>query len=254
MPQKEELTTNKIIQIQQLERREPQITKLDADFYERLDRHLKNLQKEYEKEYQSNPASSKTMLLSEELRRAKHAVKDIYDMRERKIILLALSEVKGIAQDTAALAKNEKNVYDCVLEVLKGGREQAFRSTPQKSDAAKDAPKPTATVMAPSVTIEENRETPKENKMVQNIAAEVGKEGFTTADQYVGKQTSTTSTTGTNENKNGCETVFVRITDDIPTFLGSNERIYALAKEDVVSLPKDNAELLCKGGKAVRVA
>jgi DNA replication factor GINS len=83
--------------------------------------------------------------------------------------------------------------------------------------------------------------------MVQNIVTEVGKEGFTTADQYIGKQIST------NENKNDYETVFVRITEDIPTFLGSNERIYSLTKEDIVSLPKDNAELLCKGGKAVRI-
>lgn len=241
MQPKEELLTNKIIQIQQIERREPQLTKLDANFYERLDKHLKNLQNEYEREHQNNPASSKTVLLGEELRRAKHAVKEIYDRRERKIILLALSDVVGGAQDTTVLTKNEKKMYDGILEILRSGREQTFYSTPQKPDIPKDITTPPVTI------INESQETAKKNEMVQNIVTEVGKAGFTTSDKLIEKQITADG------GKMDYETVFVRITEDIPAFLGSNERIYTLAKEDVISLPKDSAELLCKGGKAVRI-
>ncbi|MFA5771462.1 MAG: hypothetical protein WC974_01870 [Thermoplasmata archaeon] len=240
MSSKEELVTNKIIQIQQLERREPQLTKLDANFYENLDTHLKNLQKEYEKEHQDNPSSSKTVLLSEELRRAKQAAKEIYERRERKIVLLALSEVVGVAQDTTALTKNEKETYHGILDVLKGGRGQTFHGHPQKPETPKEI------AITPVATTEESQKNMKKDEMAQNMVMEVEK-GFTTADQYANKQVTT------DESKNDCETVFVRITEDIPTFLGSNERVYSLTKEDVVSLPKNSAELLCKGGKAVRI-
>lgn len=44
----------------------------------------------------------------------------------------------------------------------------------------------------------------------------------------------------------------VRILEDIPTFMGTDGRIYKVRKEDVIMLPKTNAEILCKRGVAVR--
>jgi DNA replication factor GINS len=44
----------------------------------------------------------------------------------------------------------------------------------------------------------------------------------------------------------------VQILEDIPTFMGIDGRIYRVKKEDVIMLPKTNAELLCKRGVAMR--
>ena len=44
----------------------------------------------------------------------------------------------------------------------------------------------------------------------------------------------------------------VRILEDIPTFMGTDGRIYKVKREDVIMLPKTNAEILCKRGVAER--
>ncbi len=44
----------------------------------------------------------------------------------------------------------------------------------------------------------------------------------------------------------------VRVLEDMPTFMGTDGRIYKVKKEDVIMLPKTNAEILCKRGVAVR--
>jgi len=45
----------------------------------------------------------------------------------------------------------------------------------------------------------------------------------------------------------------VRILAEIPSFLGTDGRIYRLHREDVVVLPRENAEILCGRGVAVRI-
>ena len=44
----------------------------------------------------------------------------------------------------------------------------------------------------------------------------------------------------------------VRIVEDVPTFMGTDGRIYKVKNEDVIMLPKTNAEILCKRGVAMR--
>jgi len=44
------------------------------------------------------------------------------------------------------------------------------------------------------------------------------------------------------------EKVKIRVLEDIPTFMGTDGEIYKLNKDDVVELPKTNADILCKRG------
>ena len=44
------------------------------------------------------------------------------------------------------------------------------------------------------------------------------------------------------------EKVKVRVLEDIPTFMGTDGEIYKLNKDDIVELPKTNADVLCKRG------
>ena len=63
------------------------------------------------------------------------------------------------------------------------------------------------------------------------------------------KEVEASSTKAGNE-----ELHIVRVLEDIPTFMGTDGRIYKIKKEDVIMLPKTNAEILCKRGVAVRVS
>jgi DNA replication initiation complex subunit (GINS family) len=49
------------------------------------------------------------------------------------------------------------------------------------------------------------------------------------------------------------ETEIVRITKDLPSFVGADMQTYSLKREDVVTLPKNTAEILIKQGNALRV-
>jgi DNA replication factor GINS len=40
---------------------------------------------------------------------------------------------------------------------------------------------------------------------------------------------------------------------DVPTFVGTDGRNYTVGKEDIITLPEDNAEILCRRGAALRV-
>ncbi len=44
----------------------------------------------------------------------------------------------------------------------------------------------------------------------------------------------------------------VRILDNIPAFVGTDGRVYKVGKEDVIMLPRTNAEVLCNRGVAMR--
>jgi DNA replication factor GINS len=62
----------------------------------------------------------------------------------------------------------------------------------------------------------------------------------------------TTSRGEKNEKGSNEELHIVRILDDVPTFMGVDGRIYKLKKEDVIMLPKTNAEILCSREVAMR--
>ena len=54
------------------------------------------------------------------------------------------------------------------------------------------------------------------------------------------------------DNKHSNQYDMVRILENIPTFMGTDGRIYKVGKEDVIMLPKTNAEILCNRGVAMR--
>ncbi len=50
----------------------------------------------------------------------------------------------------------------------------------------------------------------------------------------------------------GNEHVLVRVLDNIPAFMGTDGRVYKVGREDVIMLPRTNAEILCNRGVAMR--
>ena len=45
----------------------------------------------------------------------------------------------------------------------------------------------------------------------------------------------------------------VRVTEDVPEFIGTNEKKYNLRKNDILSLPKDMHDMLCKRGVVKKI-
>lgn len=129
MMPKEELNCEKLRQILEMERMEKirknrALTKIDNDFYRNLTNYLNRLQKSFEEEYKINPTSPKTILLRDELNRAKNLSENIFEIREEKIVMASISTIKGGNPDLGPMVKEEKTLYNSLLKLLKESREE----------------------------------------------------------------------------------------------------------------------------------
>jgi len=148
---KEELNCEKLRQILEMERMERirknrGLTKIDPDFYSNLTNYLNGLQKSFEEEYKINPTSPKTILLRDELNRAKNLSENIFEIREEKIVMASLSTIKGGKPDLSLMVKEEKTLYEDLLNVLKESR-KIFSGMPEKETKTLNKPKTGYTVV-----------------------------------------------------------------------------------------------------------
>jgi len=148
---KEELNCEKLRQILEMERMERirknrGLTKIDPDFYSNLTNYLNGLQRSFEEEYKINPTSSKTILLRDELNRAKNLSENIFEIREEKIVMASLSTIKGGKPDLSLMVKEEKTLYEDLLNVLKESR-KIFSGMPEKETKTLNKPKTGYTVV-----------------------------------------------------------------------------------------------------------
>jgi len=116
----DDLTYRDIRTIHQTERDEKNnLTEIRRDFYVKAKEYIEKLKKNLEIERDEY----KKKLISDELKSATQIIRDIYKMREKKIVLAALSKVRGGKPDTRFLLENEKKLFDDVVECLKRYRE-----------------------------------------------------------------------------------------------------------------------------------
>lgn len=189
----------------------PQLAKVDPALYQKMSAYIRSLRKENEKEIAANPGSPASMMLSDQLKKSTDKGKRVYELRQRKIALLALRKVAGDNPDTGNLTPDELVLFSSLVSVL-----NAHRQRNADLDATEPRPAPVGGVVQMP-----EPDVPSDGEAVDEKADEVEKEsGFT----------------------------LVRVVEDVPTFAGV-DRDYTLRKEDVVSLPKSVADTLASHGK-----
>lgn len=151
-------------------------------------------------------------LVEDELRNAKMKAEDIIRRRIGKLVKLASSGMKTAPK---GMLEEEERIFEGVKSHVEGGKERIFA------------------LMQGDKEGEGRREEKSEKReLAEQTAKEVEK---------------TVSAKNRDE-----ELHIVRVLEDIPTFMGTDGRIYKVKKEDVIMLPKTNAEILCKRGVAMR--
>jgi DNA replication initiation complex subunit (GINS family) len=106
--------------IQQTEKASPTLTAINQSFYIDLSEYLKNLEDRLEKE--SN--SQKKMLLRDEIQNTKKIVTNIYEQREKKVLLAAISKARGGDPNLKNLVDEEKKLFDSTLQTMNETREK----------------------------------------------------------------------------------------------------------------------------------
>ena len=193
------------------ENKSSQLIKVDPALYEKIGDYIKSLRKESEREIAMNPMSQASMMLNDQLKKSIDKAKRVYELRQRKIALLALRKVAGDNPDTNNLTPDELVLFSSLTSVLGAHKDS-------KADFEELGPRFTQ-----PKDVEILPEVPTDGTCEKKAAAKTVAE---TADALV----------------------LVRVLEDVPTFAGV-DKDYKLRKEDVVSLPKNIANTLLSHGK-----
>ena len=196
----EEINYRTLRKIQDLEKKSPVLVEIGDSFYSDLSNYLKGLEGRLINE--SEP--QKLSLLKDELRNIEKIVKSIYESREKKILLAAISKARGGNPNLNHLLDEESVLYDSILKNMISSRKKIFEKKEEK-DTKKD-----------SLTYESNKINEEEKKIENRIP-------------------------------------IVRVTEDIPEFIGTDTKRYNLRKGDVISLPEDMSNTLIKRGVSKKI-
>ncbi len=204
------------------ERNTASLQVLPDTFHEDVREYLKKLEDE---KTEAGGERGRSELVEDEIRNARMKAEDIIQRRIGKIVKFASS---GMGTLPKQMLDEEAEIFEGVKNYVEQGKERLFALLSSEDERA---------IKREGIG-EDEREEQK-----QQDDTETGEPSFKQVEQ---------SDSAENDNQNE-EMHIVRILEDIPTFMGIDGEIYNVGKEDVIMLPKTNAEILCKRGVAVRI-
>lgn len=126
----EEISYKSLRKIQQLEKNSAILSELYTGFYDDLFNHIQILDERLGKE----SSSQKEILLSDEVKNIKKIVLNVYEQREKKILLAAVSKARGGKTDLKNMLNIEKKLYTSVLENLEKSRKNILEKKNDKNE------------------------------------------------------------------------------------------------------------------------
>lgn len=244
------------------------LSKMDGQFYEDFDKHLRELREEYQREHALNPATPKVLILQDELMNLQRVRDDIYDLREKKIVTAALIGARGGNPDRAHMTKEEEVLFDEVLRVLRDARRNLLRrgapapnyagdEARLRSGAAKEAPKPAGgpplapeplsappAIAQPAAVLDAAAAEPSPEAPLPGAPAAMQARQAPPAEQVAVAEEAAPA------RRLGPARTLVRVRADVPPFVGTDLRQYRLGPEDVAAVPKEIAHALIQRGLA----
>lgn len=215
-----------IAQVYREERNSKTLIKLPPNFYEDCANYLNELKNIYTEERSKDPMSPKTMMLEDEYMKAQKRTSQIYEHRERKIVLLALVAANKLNPDLKSLTRNEKDAFNEIVNTLSKNKAHVML---EKED-----------------TCSANTFLKSETKEVKTSKEKISKE-VKTATKEESKEESENEIFDFDEDI--IENPVLLILEDVPSF-ETEDRSYNLKRNDAISLSKDVAKILCKHKKA----
>lgn len=203
-----EFTYEHLFDVVRRERSREEIQELEEGFYAQANSYIAQ-QKAH---LQSLDAlSTEADQLRIQLQNAQRLLKELYDRREKKIMLLALNKARTNSNiiDTQNLLESEKTVFERMVDLLRKYRGAILHASPQ---APPPSPAPVTTPAS----------TPKPPTQSPSAAPEPAEEGTK-----------------------------VKILSNVPKFMGAEKQTFGpFEKDQEVSLPDRIAQILVRKGRA----
>ena len=225
--QEEEFTFETIAKVYREERKQTTLTKLPLHFYSNLKSYIEKLKDGYLSARKEDPNSPKTMMLEDEFERSQKRAIQIYEYRERKLTSLALSVANGGSPNTSALTSEEKRALEDLVGTLTINRSKVLMAEVEDT-------------CEPETTLKNEEEVETENDDVDTV-----QESATPSQNILHEN----ETLDEQKDMFPDENPVILVLEDIPSF-STEERPLNLKKDDVISLPKRYANILCRNQKA----
>jgi DNA replication initiation complex subunit (GINS family) len=132
----DEINYKVLRKIQEMEKNSSVLNELKTGFYKDLGAYLNNLNKRIK----SESSTQKQLLLKDEIESIKKIAKNIYEQREKKIVLAAVSKARGGNPDQKNFLENEKKLFDLILETINDSRTKIFNDNYEKDGNRKQNP------------------------------------------------------------------------------------------------------------------
>lgn len=213
----EEINYKILRKIQEIEKNSPILSELKPDFYRVFNEYLLNLNKRLNLE----KSTQKKMLISDEIENTKKIGISIYEHREKKILLAAISKARGGNPDLKNIIQEEKILFDSVYGLILNSRKSTLEIEKLDGDKEPEA------IEFKKESIQENKTEIKQEEHTQEIKTEEKQE----------------------ENPNP----IIRIIQDLPEFIGTDGKKYNLKKNDLVTLQENMSNMLIKRKAAEKV-
>lgn len=230
------ITYETLFDLLRREKNRNELQPLDESFYQDVIHYLKekkeSLQDSEEKSTYSDPERDK---IKTQIENIKKILRELYELREKKILHLAMDKVRTESQliDTSPLLEEEKKFYDEACQLLDKYKEGILLQVRQGNKPLIETGK----------DYDEKIEQQQKNENPAQKKERKRREEKEKRDKQEKK--------AKNDKKKEDEKMTVTILHDLPKFVGLDKEIYGpYEKDEDVTLPKDVANLLIEKGRA----
>jgi DNA replication initiation complex subunit (GINS family) len=241
MPE-ERITFERITQIYREEKRKKSLVPLPEDFFIGLKRYIDELQTKCEEEDKHSPHSPKSIMLRDELKKSLKKRDEIWKIRMRKLVTFASSKLMGASIDTKPFTKEESEIFENVVRILEEGTHQVH-GTAGRNDS-------TGLSSKAFTEGEKRMEGPRKTDMKSSKGNMIETAIENALKPLSGHQESRGAVPKVEEERIAPDDkAIVHILEDLPPLAGADGD-YHLKKDDIITLPKHLAKVLCDKNKA----
>ena len=130
----DELNYKTLRKIQQIEEKTPALSKINPELYINFSDYIKILNLRFKNEINEQ----KKIILKNEINNTKKIIKNIYEQREKKILIAIMTKVRGGEPNLKNLVNTEKILFESILEIVIRKRQQIMDKKVIKNDLVND--------------------------------------------------------------------------------------------------------------------
>lgn len=260
--EEEQVSYESLQDLLRTERRGNKLTALPPRFWAEVRDFLQEVYARFRAEQAKDPFSRKVMLLTDEVKNARHAAKALWALRERKLAMLALAHSHE-RQRPAGITPDESVLYDRLLATLDEARGSVLEGT-EPASASAAAPDRAPEAPGPPPTVASQDAAPADASGAVVEAGPDRRGGATEGARAAAVDAAATPPAGPGQEApepaatpavpsdvaRDDGLVTIRALGDIPPFVGPDMQTYILREGDIATVPPTIASLLEKRRKA----